>query len=72
MSNIGKKLWAGMHGLTGLKSNSATNHIQDKDGNINIKKMHTRLQINSKNTSVAFTRYLKTQQSPPQTSILAG
>ena len=23
-----------MHELTGLKSNSATNHIQDKDGNI--------------------------------------
>ena len=29
-----KKLWAGMHELTGLKSNSATNYIQDKDGNI--------------------------------------
>ena len=28
-----------MHELTGLKSNSATNHIQDKDGNII--KMHT-------------------------------
>ena len=59
-----------MHELSGLKSNSATNHIQDKDGNII--KMHTRPQINSMNTSVAFTRYLKTQQSHPQTSILAG
>ena len=29
-----KKLWADMHELTGLKSNSATNYIQDKDGNI--------------------------------------
>ena len=29
-----KNLWAGMHELTGLKSNSATNYIQDKDGNI--------------------------------------
>ena len=29
-----KKLWAGMHELTGLKSNSATNYIQDKDGNV--------------------------------------
>ena len=28
-----------MHELTGLKSNSDTNHIQDKDGNII--KMHT-------------------------------
>ena len=59
-----------MHELSGLKSNSATNHIQDKDGNII--KMHTRPQINSMNTSVAFTRYLKTQQSQPQISILAG
>ena len=25
---------AGMHELTGLESNSATNYIQDKDGNI--------------------------------------
>ena len=38
-----------MHELSGLKSNSATNHIQDKDGNII--KMHTRPQINSMNTS---------------------
>jgi len=32
MSNVKnpKKLWKGMHELTGLKSNSATN-IQDKD-----------------------------------------
>ena len=29
-----KKVWTGMHKLTGLKSNTATNHIQDKDGNI--------------------------------------
>jgi len=29
-----KKLWADMHELTGLKSNSATNYIQDKDGNL--------------------------------------
>ena len=29
-----KKLWAGMHELTGLKSNSATNYIQAKDGNV--------------------------------------
>jgi len=29
-----KKLWAGTHEHTALKSNSATNHIQDKDGNI--------------------------------------
>ena len=49
-----------MHETTGLKSNSATNHIQDKGGNI------------IKNTSVAFTSYLKTKQSHPQTSILAG
>ena len=35
MSKIRKqKLWAGLHGLTALKSNSATNHIQDKDGNM--------------------------------------
>ena len=65
-----KKLWAGMHEITGLKSNSATNYIQDKDGNI-IKNAYS-AQINSMNTSVAFTRYLKTQQSHPQTSILAG
>ena len=38
-----KKIWAGMHELTGLKSYSATNHIQDEDGNII--KMHTRLQL---------------------------
>ena len=31
---IPKKLGAGMHDLTGLKSNSATHYIQDKDGNI--------------------------------------
>ena len=31
---IPKKLCAGMHDLTGLKSNSATHYIQDKDGNI--------------------------------------
>ena len=29
-----KTLWAGMHELTGLKSNSATNYIQEKDRNI--------------------------------------
>ena len=34
MSKIQKQLWAGMHELTGLKSNSATIHIQDKYGNI--------------------------------------
>ena len=34
MSKIRKKLWACKHELTGLKSNSATNYIQDKDGNI--------------------------------------
>ena len=60
MSKIRKKLWSSMHETTGLKSNSATNHIQDKGGNI------------IKNTSVAFTSYLKTKQSHPQTSILAG
>ena len=29
-----KKLWAGMNALTGLKSNSATSHILDKEGEI--------------------------------------
>ena len=34
MLKIRKIICAGMHELTGLKSNSATNYIQDKDGNI--------------------------------------
>jgi len=29
-----KDLWTGMHELTDLKSNSATNYVQDKDGNM--------------------------------------
>ena len=34
VKNPKKKLLAGMHELTGLKSNSATNYIQDKECNI--------------------------------------
>ena len=58
-----KNLWAGMHELTGLKSNSATNYIQDKDGNL-IKNAYS-TKLNSMNTSVAFTRYLNTPKTPP-------
>ena len=34
VKNPRNKLWAGMHELAGLKSNSATNYIQDTHGNI--------------------------------------
>jgi len=52
-----------MHELTGLKSNSAINYIQDKDGNL-IKNAYS-TKLNSMNTSVAFTRYLNTPKTPP-------
>jgi len=58
-----KKLWAGMHELTGLKSNSATNYIQDKDGKI-IKNAYSA--TNKFNEHFySFHKVLKTQQSHP-------
>ena len=65
-----KKLWAGMHELTGLKSNSATNYTQAKDGNIIKNAYSATTKFNEHFCSI--TRDLKTQQSHPQKSILAG
>ena len=59
-----------MHEVTGLKSNSATNYIQDKDGNIIKNAYSATYKFNEHFWSIH--KVLKTQQSHPQTSILAG
>jgi len=63
-----------MDELTGLKSYSATNYIQDKDGNI-IKHAYSatnKFIEHFCSFHKVFKGYLKTQQRHPQKSILSG
>jgi len=59
-----------MHERIGLKSNSATNYIQDKDGNI-IKNAYSATN-NFNEHFCSIHKVLKTQQSHSQPSILTG